>query len=80
MTTVSVRIDEQLKSEAYNALEELGVKPADYIRQALQYVATENKLPFYPVLLSEEDKELLDVVKKRLANPQKGIKVKLNEL
>ena len=44
------------------------------IRQALQYVATENKLLFYPVLLSEEDKRLLEVVKEHLSNPQKGIK------
>lgn len=80
MSTVSVRVDERLKSEAYDALEELGVKPADYIRQALQYVAAEHKLPFHPVLLSEEDKELLEVAKERLAHPQKGIKVNLDEL
>lgn len=56
------------------------VKPADYIRQALWYVATENKLAFQVVLLSEEDKELLDKVRERLANPKKVIKVSLDDL
>ena len=80
MSTVSVRVDERLKREAYDALEKLGVRPADYIRQALQYVAVENKLPFHPVLLSEEDKALLEVAKERLAHPQKGIKANLDKL
>lgn len=80
MSTVNIRIDADLKSRSFAALEKLGVSPSEFIRQALEYVAEQQRLPFKPVLLSEDEEQLLAVVRERLANPQQSIKVNLNDL
>ena len=49
------------------------------MRQALQYVAERGKLPFRPVLMTEEDEDLIATVSERLAAPQR-VKVKLDDL
>lgn len=80
MSTINLRIDEDLKENAYNALKNLGITPSEYLRQALQYVATQNELPFKATVLTDEDQALLELARDRLANPQKGIKVSLDDL
>lgn len=79
MATINIRIDDKLKAESYAALEELGVTPSEVLRQTLEYVAQNNKLPFQSVLVNEEDLELLEKAKQRLMSPQR-VKVKLDEL
>ncbi len=80
MATINIRVEDDLKERAYAALDKLGVTPSDLLRQTLQYVADQQKLPFKTMVVSEEDAELLEIVKQRLANPQKGIKVSLDDL
>lgn len=80
MSTITIRIEDELKQRSYAALEQLGITPSELLRQTLQYVAEQKKLPFKTIVVSDEDAELLAKVRKRLANPQKGIKVSLDDL
>lgn len=80
MANIIVRVDDELKAQSFLALQELGITPSELIRQTLQYVAYHKKLPFKTVVLTDEDDELLALVKQRLANPAPRIKVSLDEL
>ncbi len=80
MGTINIRVDDELKTRSYAALEKLGVTPSELLRQTLEYVATRGTLPFKPVLLTDEDEALISLVKERLASPQKGIEVSLDDL
>lgn len=79
MASINVRIDDDLKARAYRELEKLGVTPSELMRQALQYVAERGRLPFKPVLMTEDDEALLATARERLAAPQ-GVKVSLADL
>ena len=79
MGTITIRVDDTLKSEAYNALQELNVTPSELLRQTLEYVAVNHSLPFKPVLLSNDDETLLKIARERLQNPI-PVAVKLDEL
>ena len=80
MSTITIRLEDDLKQRAYAALDELGVTPSELLRQTLPYVVDQKKLPFKTIVVSEEDAELIAIVKERLANPQKSIKVSLDDL
>lgn len=80
MATINIRIDDELKSRSYAALEKLGVTPSEVLRQTLEYVAKSGRLPFQQVLLTEDDADLMAIVRDRLENPQAGVKVSLDEL
>lgn len=80
MSTITICLEDDLKQRAYAALDELGVTPSELLRQTLPYVADQKKLPFKTMVVSEEDAELIAIVKERLANPQKSIKVSLDDL
>lgn len=79
MASINIRVDDELKARAYGELERLGVTPSEFMRQALQYVAEQGRLPFRPVLMSEDDETLVATVRERLATPQR-VKVKLDDL
>jgi RHH-type rel operon transcriptional repressor/antitoxin RelB len=79
MASINIRIDDELKARAYRELERLGVTPSELMRQALQYVAERGKLPFRPVLMTEDDEALITTVRERLAAPQRA-KVALDDL
>lgn len=79
MATIVARVDDELKTQSFLALQELGVTPSELIRQTLQYVAYHKKLPFKKVVLTDEDSELLALAKERLDNPAPRIKVSLDE-
>lgn len=80
MATINVRIDDELKNRSYAALEKLGVTPSEVLRQTLEYVAQNGRLPFQQILLTEDDADLMAIVLDRLENPQAGVKVSLDEL
>jgi len=77
--TINIRVDDELKLRSFEALEELGVTPSELLRQTLEYVAENRRLPFKPVLLTDEDAELLDIVRERPQEPQ-PVKVSLDDL
>ncbi|WP_299002524.1 type II toxin-antitoxin system RelB/DinJ family antitoxin [uncultured Shewanella sp.] len=79
MGTINIRIDNELKTQSYAALEKLGVTPSDFLRQTLEYVVQNGKLPFKQVLLNDEDAELIETARERLKHPQ-AVKVSLDDL
>ncbi|EHK91012.1 type II toxin-antitoxin system RelB/DinJ family antitoxin [Aggregatibacter actinomycetemcomitans] len=80
MATLNVRLDNELKQQAYAVLEQLNISPSEAIRLYFQYITENRSLPIKPVIITDKEQELLDTVRYRLANPQKGIKVSLDEL
>ena len=79
MTTINIRIDEGLKRESFETLQELGVTPSELLRMTLQYVVDTKQLPFKTHLLTPEDEELIAIARERLKNPQR-VKVSLDDL
>ncbi|EFW9564314.1 type II toxin-antitoxin system antitoxin RelB, partial [Shigella flexneri] len=63
----------------YAALEKMGVTPSEALRLMLEYIADNERLPFKQTLLSDEDAELVEIVKERLRKP-KPVRVTLDEL
>lgn len=49
MSTIQIRVDEELKRNAYHAFEKLNLSPSDALRLFLRYVAEHEKLPFAEV-------------------------------
>lgn len=45
MATLNIRLDDELKKEAFSVLEEQGISPSDFIRGVFKYVAEEKRLP-----------------------------------
>ncbi len=80
MATLNVRLDDKLKEEAWKVLEKLDITPTEAVRLLFQYVAENGRMPIKTVTVSEDEAALLEVVRERLANPQKGIKVRLDDL
>ena len=80
MASINLRIDDALKNAAYQRLSELGITPSDLIRQTFKYVVETGKLPVQRVILSNDDRELLALVRERLASPQGSIAVSLDDL
>jgi len=79
MASINIRIDDELKTRAYQELEKLGITPSELMPQTLQYVVERGQLPFRPVLMTEEDEALFAVVRERLAAPLR-VKVALDDL
>ncbi len=80
MGTINLRIDDELKARSYAVLDKLGVTPSELLRQTLEYVANQERLPFRTTVITEDEAELLTIVRERLSNPQQGIKVSLDDL
>ena len=80
MGTINLRIDDDLKARSYAVLDKLGVTPSELLRQTLEYVANQERLPFRTTVITEDEAELLTIVRERLSNPQQGIKVSLDDL
>ncbi len=80
MATLNVRLDENLKQQTYAVLEQLNISPSEAIRLYFQYISQNHCLPIKQAVITTEENELLETVRYRLANPQKGIKVTLDEL
>lgn len=79
MGSINLRIDDELKARSYAALEKMGATPSEALRLMLEYIADNERLPFKQTLLSDEDAELVEIVKERLRNP-KPVRVTLDEL
>ena len=79
MATINIRVEDDLKNRSFAVLAKLGVTPSDLLRQTLQYVADQDKLPFKVMVLTDEDAHLVAIVKERLKHPR-PIRVKLDEL
>ena len=80
MGTLNIRIDDDLKARSYAVLEKLGITPSELLRQTLEYVVSQERLPFRTTVVTEDEEALRALVRERLASPQKGIKVSLDDL
>lgn len=80
MATLNVRLDDNLKQQAYAVLSDLNITPSEAIRLYFQYITDNRSLPIKQAVITEEEDELLQIVRYRLANPQPGIKVMLDDL
>lgn len=79
MGSINLRIDDELKMRSFAALSKLGVTPSEALRQMLEYVAENGRLPFKQTLLSDDDAELIEIVRERLRKP-KPVRVELDDL
>ena len=70
MATVNFRVDGALKEMSYTIQKEQGIAPTEFFTNILEYIATTGKLPVQKALLSEEDTELLAIVRKRVNDPK----------
>ena len=80
MATLTIRLDDKLKNDAYAELEKLNITPSEAIRLTFQYIIENKCLPVKNITISGRETDLIETVKKRLNHPQKGIKVKLDDL
>ncbi|EOF4703503.1 MAG: type II toxin-antitoxin system RelB/DinJ family antitoxin [Klebsiella huaxiensis] len=80
MATLNVRLDDNLKKEAYAVLEKLDITPTEAVRLFFQYIAENGRMPVKTVTISDSEEALIQIVRERLANPEKGIKVSLDDL
>ncbi|RYY80502.1 MAG: type II toxin-antitoxin system RelB/DinJ family antitoxin [Moraxellaceae bacterium] len=80
MARIIFHIEDNPEEHAYTTKEQLLMKPLKSLRQPLQYVADQKKLLFKTIMASNDDTALLALVRERLADPQKGIRVSLDEL
>lgn len=73
-----------LKKGCLKAFDKLNLSLSDALRLFLRYVAENKKLPFseVSVIVSDNDKDddILAVVRERLSNPAKRIRVNLDDL
>ena len=57
ISQVNLKVNTQLKENAYATLKELGTTPSDFFRDILEYVVREKKLPIKRLTVSDEDAE-----------------------
>lgn len=80
MANLNIRVDDAIKQQAFTAFENLGVSPSDAIRTFLAYVADTGRMPIKQIIISDEDADLYEIVKKRLSEPEKIKSTTLDEL
>ena len=84
MSTIQVRIDDDLKKNAYQAFEKMNLTPSDALRLFLRYVAENQKLPFTEVSVmvadNDDDADILETVRERLKTPAKRVRVNLDDI
>lgn len=80
MANLNIRIDDTIKQRAFLAFDNLGINPSEAIRTFLTYVADTGRMPIKQIIVSDEDAELYEVVKKRLNEPEKITATTLDEL
>lgn len=77
---ISLRVPKKLKDDAFEEIKSLGMTPTEVFRDVLEFIVKEGRVPVRKEIISDEDATLLDIVKKRLANPGESIPVTIEEL
>lgn len=80
MANINIRVEDELKINALATFKDLGIAPSDAVRTFLEYVVQNKRMPIKQVLVSDEDADLYDLVKKRINEPQKFKETTLNDL
>jgi RHH-type rel operon transcriptional repressor/antitoxin RelB len=71
MASVNFRVSDDLKEKSFAVLKEQGIAPTDFFTSVLEYIVNTGKLPVKQVVVSEEDFELLALVRKRINDPKR---------
>ncbi len=71
MASVNFRVDDDLKEKSFSVLKEQGIAPTDFFTSVLEYIVNTGRLPVRQVVVSDEDAELLALVRKRIHDPKK---------
>lgn len=80
MASLNIRVDDNIKQQAFLAFDNLGVTPSDAIRAFLAYVATTGKMPVHEIVVSDEEADLVALIKQRLSETDKIKSTTLDEL
>lgn len=80
MATLNVRLDDNLKQQAYAVLADLNISPSEAIRLYFQYITDNRRLPIKQAVITEEEDELIRIARQRIANPQGFVEVTLDDL
>lgn len=67
---VSFRCDRGLKNATIEALNEMQVSLSDVLRDTMKYIAENKRLPVSRQVISEDDSELLRIVRERAVKPR----------
>jgi RHH-type rel operon transcriptional repressor/antitoxin RelB len=70
MASVNFRVSDDLKEKSFSVLKEQGIAPTDFFTSVLEYIVNTGKLPVKQVVVSEEDFELLALIRKRINDPK----------
>lgn len=79
MATLNIRIDDDIKTQASQALERMNVSQSEAVRLFFEYIAFHKTLPI-KMLVMDNDDDLIDMVKQRLAHPEPSFEVDLDSL
>lgn len=79
---MNIRVDSDLKSRASEALAEMGITMSEAVRYTLEYIAENHRLPAAPFYVGadDNDEDIVEIARQRLANPGRRIRVKLEDL
>lgn len=55
MATINFRVDDMIKMQAYQVLQEQGITPTELFTNVLKYITQTGKIPVKSVILSEDD-------------------------
>ncbi|WP_039905464.1 type II toxin-antitoxin system RelB/DinJ family antitoxin [Acetobacter tropicalis] len=80
MAQLNIRIEDHLKDEVNKLILESGHNPSDIVRNMYEHIQKTRIIPFTKEVLSHDDKELLEIVRERLANPGQITRVTIDEL
>lgn len=80
MATLNVRLDDNLKQQAYAVLADLNITPSEAIRLYFQYITDNRSLPIKQAVISDEEDALIRIARQRIANPQGFVEVSLDDL
>ena len=55
MATINFRVDDMIKMQAYQVLQEQGITPTELFTNVLKYIMQTGKIPVKSAILSEDD-------------------------
>ena len=80
MSAVTFRVDKTLKAAAIEKLSAQGISLSDALRDTLTYIAETGRSPVKRTLVTNEDAQMIEIVRERLENPAKKHRMTFAEL
>ena len=80
MSAVTFRVDKTLKAAAIEKLSAQGISLSDALRDTLTYIAETGRSPVKRTLVTNEDAQMIEIVRERLKNPAKKHRMTFAEL